>query len=123
VGKAEVEKKGGANHLAGWEEVFYGLVKAVELIFSGDPDVVQITILSLRVSGLATLIGGALGIPLGALVALRTFRGKTLVVSVINTLMGLPPVLVGLVYYILLSSTGPLGFLRLLELCAATLMY
>ena len=100
--------------MAGWDEVFYGLVKAVELIFSGDPDVIQITLLSLRVSGLATLIGGALGIPLGALVALRTFRGKTLVISVINTLMGLPPVLVGLVYYILLSSTGPLGFLRLL---------
>lgn len=100
--------------MAGWGEVFYGLVKAVELILSGDPNVMQITLLSLRVSGLATLIGGALGIPIGAFIALKTFKGRTLAISVINTLMGLPPVLVGLIFYILLSSTGPLGFLRLL---------
>ena len=100
--------------MAGWDEVVYGLVKAVELILSGNPDVIQITLLSLRVSGLATLIGCALGIPIGAFVALKKFRGRTLAISIVNTLMGLPPVLVGLIFYILLSSTGPLGFLRLL---------
>lgn len=100
--------------MSGWDEVFYGILRALQLILSGDPSVVEVTLLSLRVSGLATLLGGVVGIPIGALVALRGFRGKALVVSVINTLMGLPPVLVGLVFYILLSSAGPLGFLHLL---------
>ncbi len=100
--------------MPGWEELFYGVFRALQLIFSGDPEIARITFLSLRVSGAATLLGGIIGIPLGATIALRSFRGKTIVISMINTLMGLPPVLVGLIFYILLSSTGPLGFLHLI---------
>ncbi|MBI2183644.1 MAG: ABC transporter permease [Thaumarchaeota archaeon] len=74
----------------------------------------RIILLSLRVSGIATLLGACIGIPIGAVIALRTFRGRGLVISLINTLMGLPPVFVGLVFYIVLTSYGPLGFLHLL---------
>jgi tungstate transport system permease protein len=100
--------------LAGWEELFYGVFRAFQLIFSGNPEVLGITFLSLRVSGAATLLGAAIGIPLGTAIALRSFRGRALLISAINTFMGLPPVVVGLVLYVLLSSYGPLGFLRLL---------
>lgn len=87
---------------------------ALELIASGDPEVLRIAILSLRVSGTAVLLGSAMGVPLGALISLKSFPGKGIVLWIVNTLMGLPPVAVGLVLYLLLSSSGPLGFLRLL---------
>lgn len=100
--------------MPGFEDLLYGVFRALQLILSGDPEILEITFLSLRVSGAATLLGAAIGIPLGAAVALRTFRGRALVISLINTFMGLPPVVVGLVLYIVLSSYGPLGFLHLL---------
>lgn len=100
--------------MAGWEDITSGIVRAVELILSGDPQVLQITFLSLKVSGLGTLLGAAIGIPIGAIIALRHFYGKSFVITIVNTLMGLPPVAVGLALYLLLSSFGPLGFLRLL---------
>ncbi len=100
--------------MAGWEEIGYGLFRALQLIFSGDPEVLQITLLSLRVSGVATLLGAAIGIPVGASIALRRFPARTLLISVINTLMGLPPVVVGLFIYLMLSNSGPMGFLSLL---------
>jgi len=100
--------------MSGWDEIAAGIVKAVQLILAGDPMVLQITSLSIAVSGTATLLGALIGIPFGAIVSLKQFRGKSFLVQVVNTLTGLPPVVVGLFLYLLLSSSGPLGFLRLL---------
>lgn len=91
-----------------------GLIKAFELISSLDPEVYGIMLLSLRVSGTATLLAALVAIPFGAIIGLREFPGRRLLVNVINTLMGLPPVVVGLVVYLLLSSRGWLGPLSLL---------
>ncbi len=91
-----------------------GISKAFGLILSSDPEILRITVLSLEVSMVATLVGAALGMPLGFLISSRSFHGRSLVVAIINTFMGVPPVVVGLVVYLLLSSSGPLGFLRIL---------
>ncbi len=108
--------------MTGWEEIFSGIFKALQLILSGDPNVLTITFLSLRVSGAATLLGTAVGIPIGTTIALRKFPGKTLLMSIINTFMGLPPVVVGLFLYLILSGYGPLGFLHLLYTPEAMIM-
>jgi len=94
--------------------ILEGLVKALWLLVSLDPEVYGIMFLSLRVSGFAVILGAALSIPCGATVALRDFRGKRFLMSIINTLMGLPPVVVGLLVYLLLSTSGPLGPFQLL---------
>jgi tungstate transport system permease protein len=91
-----------------------GLTKAFHLIASLDPEVLEITLLSLAVSGSATLMSLLLGISIGTLIALTRFPGKRLVVSLVNTGMGLPPVVVGLFLSIFLWRNGPLGFLNLL---------
>ncbi|MBC7127891.1 MAG: ABC transporter permease [Candidatus Methanosuratus sp.] len=96
-------------------EIFLdGISKAFGLILSSDPEVLGITALSLKVSVVATMVGAAFGVPLGFLIASRSFCGRSLLVAVINTFMGVPPVVVGLVVYLILSSSGPLGFLRIL---------
>lgn len=100
--------------MAGFEFLIDGFLKAIQIIASGDPTILAITLLSLRVSVTATLLGALFGIPLGFLIARTDFLGKSVVTTVVNTLMGLPPVVVGLVIYLTLSSFGPLGFLRLL---------
>jgi tungstate transport system permease protein len=79
-----------------------------------DYDLVQVTLLSLYVSGVATIIGSAIGIPLGALIGLKEFGGKGLVKTVTFTLYGFPPVLSGLAVFYLFSHSGPLGFLDIL---------
>jgi len=94
--------------------ILEGLVKAFWLIVSLDREVYEIMFLSLRVSGTAVLIGALLGVPSGATVGLKEFFGKRFLMSVINTLMGLPPVVVGLLVYLLLSTSGPLGVFQLL---------
>jgi len=94
--------------------IFEGVAKAFYLIFTLDPEVLGITLLSLQVSGTATLISLFLGISTGTIVALAEFPGRRLVVSLINTGMGLPPVVVGLFVTILLWRNGPLGFLEIL---------
>jgi tungstate transport system permease protein len=91
-----------------------GIREAFRLLVTLDPEVRGIVLLSLKVSGSATLISLVLGISLGTTVALSAFPGKRLVVSVINTGMGLPPVVVGLFVSIFLWRSGPLGFLGLL---------
>jgi len=96
-----------------------GFRQAVELIMQGDAVLFGIIGLSLKVSGLALLVATVLGLPLGALLALRRFPGRELVISTANTFMGLPPVVVGLFVYLLLSRKGPLGFLGLLYSPAA----
>lgn len=91
-----------------------GLRQSFWLLVHGDRDVWAITLRSLLVSGLATLISLGVGVPLGVGLALARFRGRTLLLGLVNTGMGLPPVVVGLVTVILLWRTGPLGDLRLL---------
>src|SRR5262247_3107736 len=84
-------------------------LSALELILSGDPALIAIVRLSLIVS-LSAVAGAALiGLPIGALIALARFPGRELTIVVLNALMGLPPVVVGLAVYLLLSRSGPLG--------------
>lgn len=89
-------------------------VIAVDLIVSGDPALLQIIGLSLRVTLTAVVIACLLGLPLGAGLALARFFGRGVVVVMFNALMGLPPVVAGLVVYLMLSRSGPLGELALL---------
>src|SRR5512134_936163 len=94
--------------------ILEGLVKAFQLIWALDPEVLGITWLSLKVSGMATFISVVIGISTGMIVALSRFPGKKFVVSVVNTGMGLPPVVVGLFVTVFLWRNGPLGFLDIL---------
>jgi tungstate transport system permease protein len=87
---------------------------AFSLIVSADPDFLEIVWLSLRVSLSAVLIACAIGLPLGAGLAVLRFPGRQLVLVLLNALMGLPPVVVGLLIYLMLSRAGPLGVLDLL---------
>jgi tungstate transport system permease protein len=96
------------------ELILDGIKKAFWLLVTFDPEVMGITWLSLKVSGMATLVSLMLGISTGSLVALTRFHGRGIVVSLINTGMGLPPVVVGLFVSILLWRNGPLGFLEIL---------
>jgi len=91
-----------------------GLLEALRLLVSGDPEVWRITALSLQVSLSATLLSLVIGIPLGTALALGRFPGRALAISVVNTGMGLPPVVVGLFVTILLWRRGALGSLELL---------
>lgn len=95
------------------ELIWQGITKAIELLFGGDTEVWSITWLSIRISGSATLISLLLGMPLGIALALTRFPGRSVVVALVNTGMGLPPVVVGLFISILLWRSGPLGFLEL----------
>ncbi len=88
-----------------------GFLQAVRLIFSFDPNLMEIVRLSLTVSGLALVISALMGLPAGIVLGLKDFRGKRLLVAIVYTGMGLPPVVVGLTIYILLSRQGPLGSL------------
>lgn len=87
---------------------------ALTLVFSGDAELYKIIWLSLRVSLTAVAIGCLIGLPLGALLAATGFPGRNAIVAVLNAMMGLPPVVVGLVVYLMLSRSGPLGVLGLL---------
>lgn len=89
------------------------LKQAIDLLLTSG-EVWSIIFRSLEVSGLAVLFGSLIGIPLGTIIGLARFPGRGIVVSLINTGMALPPVVVGLVVYMLLSRTGPLGSLHLL---------
>ncbi|OLC15815.1 MAG: tungstate transporter permease [Candidatus Rokubacteria bacterium 13_1_40CM_69_27] len=96
-----------------------GLRQAAALLLSRDPEVWAILWLSLQVSGTATLVALLIGVPLGATLALARFAGRGLAVSLVNTGMGVPPVVVGLFVSILLWRSGPLGELELLYTPAA----
>ncbi|MFK7890421.1 MAG: ABC transporter permease [Granulosicoccus sp.] len=87
---------------------------ALELVISADADLLEIVLLSLRVSLSATVLACGVGLPLGALIAISRFPGRSAVIVVMNALMGLPPVVVGLFVYLCLSRSGPFGFLGLL---------
>ena len=96
------------------ELIWQGLIEAVRLILTGDPGVLQITWLSIQISGTATVLSLLLGIPAGVALALTRFPGRGFLVAVVNTGMGLPPVVVGLFVTIFLWRSGPLGALELL---------
>jgi tungstate transport system permease protein len=91
----------------------FGLISAL------DPELLNVVSLSLRVSLSAVAIACALGMPFGAALAVARFPGRSAVLVMLNALMGLPPVVVGLLLYLLLSNAGPFGFLRLLYTPAA----
>ena len=94
-------------------------IKAFQMLFGGDPELRQIIGVTLQMSFFSTTISSLLGIPLGVLIGDNDFRGKRGVQRIMNTLMGLPPVVAGLVVYLILSRTGPLGTLKLLYTVSA----
>jgi tungstate transport system permease protein len=87
---------------------------ALRLIVTLDPSLIEIVVLSLQVSLLAVILASAIGFPLGGALAVYRFPGRGAVTAVLSALMGLPPVVAGLVVYLLLSNAGPLGVLHLL---------
>ena len=98
------------------------LATALSLIVTFDSDLAEIVVLSLQVSLGAVAVATVIGMPLGAAVALFRFPGRTAVVVLLNALMGLPPVVVGLVVYLLLSRSGPFGVFGLLFTPAAMII-
>ena len=90
------------------------ILKSLELIFSFDNELLEILFLSFKVSFVALLFSCFIGFPIGAFLAISKFKFKNIFVAFLNALMGLPPVVVGLVVYLYLSRTGPLGFLGIL---------
>jgi tungstate transport system permease protein len=101
------------------DDIASAFAQALSLVISGDPAIVEIVALSLRVTLSAVVIACAIGLPLGAALAVWPFPGRTIAVIAINALMGLPPVVVGLFVYLMLSNAGPLGVLQLLYTPAA----
>ncbi len=94
--------------------IWEGLKQAVRLILQGDPDILEVVVLTLKVSGLATLISVMIGIPLGLSVAMATFRGKKAIISLVNAGMALPPTVAGLWVSLFLWRNGPFGSLGLM---------
>jgi tungstate transport system permease protein len=86
-----------------------GLIQAIELIFSLDPALYEIILFSLYVSGVALLFSTLVGIPVGAFLGLRRFKGRRLTTALLYTGMGFPPVVIGLFVYLVLSRSGPMG--------------
>ncbi len=95
-------------------DLWSGLSAAFWLVVSLDAELLDISLLSLQVSLTAVVIACAVAMPFGAFLAVQRFRARRLLISVMNALMGLPPVVVGLIVYVLLSRSGPLGVLGLL---------
>lgn len=96
--------------------------QAWRLVLTGDPALVEIIGLSMQVSLTASVLACLIGLPIGAWVAIARFRGRAAVLILMNALMGLPPVVIGLLVYLYLSRSGPLGFLGLLYTPAAMIL-
>jgi len=99
-----------------------GLRQAIGLLAGGDPEIYGIILRTLLISGTATLLAMLLGVPLGYLLARTRFAGRTLLLGLVNTGMGMPPVVVGLVVWLLLTRSGPLGFLGLVYTAQAMII-
>ena len=104
------------------QNILDGLWKAIQLLLQGNPEVVRITLLSLEVSSIATLISLGVGLPLGTVLAITRFPTRRFWISIVNTGMALPPVVVGLVVSIFLWRSGPLGDLHLIYTPAAIII-
>jgi tungstate transport system permease protein len=102
--------------------ILQGLSEAFRLILAGDRSLIEITIRTLTVSGLATILASCWSIPLGVTLGLGRFRGRALLRGAFNALMGVPAVAIGLIFYLLLSRSGPLGGLQLLYTPAAVIL-
>lgn len=96
------------------DEFVEGIIEAFYLIFTFDKEIWDIIFLSIRVSGTATFLAAIIALPIGTYLGLREFRGKKALSNLLNTFMGFPPVVMGLIIFILLSRSGPLGSLGLL---------
>lgn len=90
-------------------EIWHGLLKAVGLIISLDPGVIEIAGRSLRISGTSCLLASLICLPLGSLIHFHEFRGKRVLINIIQTLFSLPTVVIGLFVFVLFSQAGPLG--------------
>ncbi len=95
-------------------EIWHGLTKAIELIISLDPYVMEIAGRSLSISGTACLLASLICLPLGSLMHFRQFRGKRALINIIQTLFSVPTVLIGLFVFVLFSRAGPLGELGII---------
>ncbi len=95
-------------------EIVEGFIKAIDLIITLDPEVMEITIRSLQISLAATALAALASLPLGGLIHFYEFRGKKAVIVVIQTLYSLPTVIAGLFLFLLISRAGPFGFMGLL---------
>lgn len=104
------------------DEITQGLLAAVRLILTLDADLIEISLRSLYVTCTAVVIASVIGLPLGCWLALRRFRYRRAVIALLNALMGLPPVVVGLIVYLLLSRSGPFGVFGLLFTPAAMII-
>lgn len=96
------------------EIIWQGIIRGLEMLLQGNREILEVTILTIKVSGVATLVSVIIGIPLGVFLALSVFPGRRILVSLVNFGMGLPPVVVGLWVSIFLWRNGPLGFLHLM---------
>ncbi len=94
--------------------LFEGIIRAFDLIIGLDPYVLSITGVSIRVSGTATILAALTAIPLAFALSFMDFRGRQVLITLVNTGMGLPPVFVGLFIFVMLVPAGPLGFLRMI---------
>ena len=90
-------------------EIWHGIIKAVELIISFDPGLMEIAGRSLRISGSSCLLASLVCLPLGSLIHFHQFRGKRVLINIIQTLFSLPTVVIGLFVFVLFSRAGPLG--------------
>jgi len=102
--------------------IIEGIIKAFELIFSGDPTVYGIVFRSLFFSGVAAILAALWGTPIAMLLGLRDFRGKSVVKGFFNSLIGMPTVALGLILFLTFSKAGPLGFLGLLYTPGAVML-
>ena len=94
--------------------ILEALNKALDLVLNFDESLIEILFLSLKVSGISLLFSCIIGLPLGTFLAIKSFWGRDSVLVIFNTMMGLPPVVVGLVVYLIISRSGPLGWLGIL---------
>ncbi|MEO0829351.1 MAG: ABC transporter permease [Pseudomonadota bacterium] len=95
-------------------DLWQGITQAFWLMVTADPDLIDIAVRSLRITLTALAVSCVIALPLAAILAVRRFRWRRAVIALLNALMGLPPVVVGLIVYIFLSRSGPLGALGLL---------
>jgi tungstate transport system permease protein len=102
--------------------IIEGIIKAFELIFSGDPAFYGVVYRSLLFSGVATILAALWGTPIAMLIGLREFHGKAIVRTIFNTLIGIPTVALGLILYLIFSKAGPLGPLGLLYTPGAVML-
>jgi len=103
-------------------DIFSGIIEAFRLIVTGDPEILGIVSRSLFFSGTAVILAILWGTPFALLIALKEFHGKTIIKTILNTLIGLPTVVLGLILFLIFSRGGPLGFLGLLYTPAAIIL-